>query len=276
MARADKYPVNTPRADGKTRKELKHGGGRTGGKTTALKGVEAPATKSAPVRRKDGAKKSDDAAKSAGRPKAGRAGGASRSPAPPVVVPRQEVRPEPKAKKDKQPVMLPKSLVDTVPAALDILKHLQEIDGQFIRLADELRKASDRGAIPLARAFVVLHALHGSFDARMKQMGATFNVYKTSIVPEVFEREDVPHIPLAEGFRVGTSSTAYASIKGGAKEDAIKWLKANNYEDIVQETVNSSTLSALARNLREEKNVDLPEDLFSVNDVLNTSVTRTK
>lgn len=178
-------------------------------------------------------------------------------------------------KAKKAPVSLPKSLVDTAPAALIVLEHLRGIDKGMMELADQLRAASNKGSTQLSRAFVVLHALQGSFEERSKILNAMFAVYKTSVVPGVFENEGVPHVALAEGFRVGTSMTSFTSMVSDQKEEAMKWLRNNDYADIIQETVNSSTLSALARNLREEQNIDLPEQFFTTKDVANTSVTRT-
>jgi hypothetical protein len=60
------------------------------------------------------------------------------------------------------------------------------------------------------------------------------------------------------------------------KEHGIRWLKSNGHGGIVQETVNSSTLSAFAKNMLEEQGIELPPDLFKVGTAPYTSITKAK
>lgn len=49
----------------------------------------------------------------------------------------------------------------------------------------------------------------------------------------------------------------WASLKAETKEQAVEWLKDSEFSDIVKEQVNSQSLSALVKELRD--NGDLPE-----------------
>lgn len=172
---------------------------------------------------------------------------------------------------------LPKSLLNALPSGVSIIKHVQAIEALYPDLVREIAAANKAGAIQLARAFVVLHRLNERMLAEktgFKQFKALWSETKSVTVPNCFEQSGVDSLPLSEGFRVGTSSTAYASILPDKKPEAYVWLKENDKGDIIQETINSSTLSALAREMAE-KNEELPDDLFKVTPLANTSVTKT-
>lgn len=180
------------------------------------------------------------------------------------------------------PATLPASLVKALPTAVMILKHAAEIAKLLTPLRKELEASRKHGAVQMARSFVVLHRMMERLDETLKPLThdsaenpGLFAEYKKKLLPEVFEVEGVPSIPLAEGFRVSVGYKYYASITKGSKDAAYQWLRENNLPDIIQPTVNASSLSAAAKDLIENKNIDMPEDLFTVAHVPTTSVTKT-
>lgn len=173
------------------------------------------------------------------------------------------------------PPPLPKSLVQALPASSTIMKHISAVEMLIPALRKEMVEAKKNGAIPLARAFTVLHRLVSTIDSKLQPLSALFEEYKTIECPAAFEQSGITSVPLTEGYRVGISYTLRASIKAEMKTDAYKWLQQNQLGDIITETVNSSTLSATARTLLEDQNKELPDKLFNVANVPNTSVTRT-
>lgn len=204
------------------------------------------------------------------------------APKPPVKPAANKDRPkgqpsngDPNKPEKAPPPPLPESLIASLPAARDIVNHLREIDKRMPALKAQLLSAKERGAIDLARAFVVMHRMMAVLSGSEKWMDELFTKYKELDCPEVFEAAGVTHVPLAEGYRVGLNYLTRASIRAGLKEVAHQWLIENGHQDIITETVNASTLSALARTLQEEENLSLPEDLFNVALMTNTSVTKT-
>lgn len=188
--------------------------------------------------------------------------------------------PPPNSRPAKPPAVdatprLPASLVAALPVSKEIMQHVAAIEKLLPRLERELDKTRKGGAIPLARAFTVLHRMKTRIDGVLKPFTELFELCKKNYCPEAFERDGVTSVPLAEGFRVGVSSPLYASIVSGQKEAAYEWLRAHDLGDIIQPTVSSSTLSAVAREMLEDKNMELPADLFRVAQVHNTSVTKT-
>ena len=68
----------------------------------------------------------------------------------------------------------------------------------------------------------------------------------------------------------------FASIIAEKRPQAFQWLRDNGYGDIIQETVNASTLSAFAKTLLETENKELPEEFFRVHAESQATLTRGK
>lgn len=144
-------------------------------------------------------------------------------------------------------------------------------------LEKQLAIANKAGPVQLARAFVVLHRLNErllSEDKALKPMKALYGDYKNLKVPEAFEAAGVPNVSLDEGFRVGVSVRTVASVMPGMKEKAFTYLESIGKRDLIQETLNASTLSAYAKQIGEE-NRDLPSDIFNVARMPNATVNKT-
>jgi hypothetical protein len=171
---------------------------------------------------------------------------------------------------------LPATIINAAPATAAIVAAVRDAAAGIPKLAKDMERAKKGGAIPLARAFVALHRLKSRIDDELKPLDELFKRYKEVEVPQTFEAEGVTNVPLAEGFRVGLSSRLLASIPAEHRTQAYDWLRAHDLGDLISETVNAGTLSAAARALMEERNMELPPDLFTVAMVPNTSVTVTE
>lgn len=176
---------------------------------------------------------------------------------------------------------MPASLIKALPTAAIMIKHATEIAKLLPSLEKELKASQAHGAVQLARSFVVFYRLVERMKETIKpiyhddaEKPGLFEQYKRKLLPEAFEIEGVKSIPLAEGYRVGTSSTFRASIKKDQKDKAYAWLRANQLGDIISTTVNASTLSSAASRMIEDENKEFPEALFNVAMVPTTSVTK--
>lgn len=170
---------------------------------------------------------------------------------------------------------LPPSLVQALPVAKMIIGKLTSLTSEIAQLERELNAARLMGAIPMARAFVVLHRMVEKIDNDLKPIFRTFEEYKTQHLPKVYEDSGVTSLPLAEGYRVGVAQTLRASIRKDQKDAAYQWLRENGLDDLITSTVNASSLSSTARIMLEEDNKELPTDIFNVALMATTSVTKT-
>ena len=142
-------------------------------------------------------------------------------------------------------------------------------------LTAEFNAAVTSDVVEAARAFVALRHLKDKIDETDTAFNKLFEPAKNETMPQKFEEAGVPSVTLDEGQRVTVSHLVRASVKGGKKDEAFQWLRDNGLGDTVSETVNSSTLSAVAKSLIEDGS-ELDEDLFSVHVLPTTSVTRTR
>lgn len=179
--------------------------------------------------------------------------------------------------KDDATPTLPRTLVEALPVSLKIMEHVHAIEKLTPMLIKQLESSKKKGPIALARAFVVFHRLREALCSdeknRFKPISRLFEDYKVKIVPETLEQSGLDNVPLSEGFRVGVNHAWRASIIKDNKRAAYEWMR-DNYPDIISETINASTLAALAKDL-SEKNQELPADLFNAAQVPGASVTRT-
>lgn len=185
------------------------------------------------------------------------------------------------AKKAGPKPPLPKSLTQIVPTAAKIVKLADDIAKLLPSIQREMKAAEHKGAIPLARAFVVLHRLNEVVGEKLAPFAKIVSEFKDASCPEALEAAGITSVPLDEGYRVGVSYNMRVSMKGDNKTAEGQALRAKamayirkHYPDVISETVNASTLSSLARDLAEA-NKELPEELFNVAYMPTTSVTGT-
>lgn len=169
--------------------------------------------------------------------------------------------------------MAQSKVLPSVGPVVERLEFVEKHIAQFLK--SEVDGADANGPIELARALVVLRFLKDKIDAAFKEFTDIYASVKDVKLPEAFDRANIPNVTLDEGYRVGVSHSLRASVKANMKDAAIKWLQDNGLGDIVTETINASTLSAVARTMAED-NKELDESVFHVFIQPTTSVTKTK
>lgn len=163
--------------------------------------------------------------------------------------------------------------------AADFANLLARADSLISVIGAEAQKIQEAGdAVQYARAFVVLHHLRAKLDEFDKNYNKVYEVIKKERMPAMLEAVGMTNVPLAEGYRVGVSLNYRASIREGQKDAAHKWLREQGLGDLIQETVNASTLSAAAKALLEDETNprELDDTIFNCAFMPTTSVTKTK
>lgn len=172
----------------------------------------------------------------------------------------------------------------SIPAALatalkDVTLRTQALQKAVDKATEILDAYKPDTAAKAATTLVAIEPLWKAIEEEQKKLGSWVNLYRVSIIPERFIAESLGTISLktsAGNYRFTISNQWRASVVEGEKDKAIGWLNDNGYGEIVQETINASTLSAFARRLNEEENIELPTDYFKVATVPVTSVTKVK
>ena len=91
-------------------------------------------------------------------------------------------------------------------------------------------------------------------------------------VPDIMRRHSVKTITVEDVGRVTNSHRFSASMID--KERGYEWLRAEGHGGLITETVNSSSLSAFAKDMLENHGVELPDDIFKVGTQAYTSITK--
>lgn len=142
-------------------------------------------------------------------------------------------------------------------------------------LTTDVAETESQGVVEFTRAFVTLRQIKDLIEESLKPFDKFYEEVKGIKLPAAFEAHGVPTVTLEEGYRVTVAYNVRASVKGGQRDAAYQWLRDNGLGDIITDTVNASTLSALARSMAEE-NKELDTELFTVAILPTTSVTKTK
>lgn len=159
-----------------------------------------------------------------------------------------------------------------------------EIDAILVNVqkaVDRVKKSSD---LPSTVAvYIKLRLMHDRFESLFKALGQIKDFLKNEQVPKAFEANSGTTFTSDLGYRITVSDIIRASIKEGCKDPAFKWLRGHDLQDIITETVNASTLSAVAKKMIEEaaeapegEGVELPDALFNVVPMKSTSMTKVK
>lgn len=170
---------------------------------------------------------------------------------------------------------LPASLFNKNSPARQIATDIEDL-ARHLRYLQAYMFEASKSATTLARAFVVLHKLNENMSLLEKTFTQMFEHYKTVAVPEVLDLAGVSNVPLTEGFRIGTSSRLWASIRADCQSKAFVWLRSAELGDLIKPTVNPQTLSSAIGKHIEEKHEEPPPELINLLWKSNTSVTQTK
>ncbi len=151
------------------------------------------------------------------------------------------------------------------------------IDRLSIAIKDIESELEKVKLMPLEEAAIYYQQFRAKFDwldEVRDKWASVKEVLSVQIMPEIFEKSNVDnYIKLKSGWNVGVSYKLTASMKD--KIGGMKWLEENGLADLIQPTVNASTLSSVAKGFIEE-NKSLPEEFFNVVNKPTTKVTKSK
>lgn len=147
-------------------------------------------------------------------------------------------------------------MAETTQVTIDRL-HATAVD-----LKEELSKVRAMSLEEAAVWYVNFRDNYDYLDSVRDEWSKIKEELSGQIMPEIFERSQQDQsIKLKNGKTVVVSFRTTASIKD--KMGGYNWLKENGLGDLIQPTVNASTLASVATGLIEE-NRSLPSEFFNV------------
>ena len=126
--------------------------------------------------------------------------------------------------------------------------------------------------LAIIRHFDQLRRVNAIIKDAKKALDAIEQSFSREHVPEALREQGVKSVTIDGIGRVTISHRWSASMID--KEKGMDWLRSNGHGGIIQETVNSSTLSAFAKDLFQEQDTELPPELFKVGQMAVTSITK--
>lgn len=148
---------------------------------------------------------------------------------------------------------------------------LKKANGNLTQRIDELRKGGHLP--PVLKFFYHVQAIYEQLDETRKAIYAQLEGMSRNVIPEMMSEQGIKTISLEDiGYRFTVNARLSASIADKAK--GYDWLREHGHGDLIQETVNSSSLSAFAKSFIAEKGQDLPPEIFKVSTMRFTSCTK--
>jgi hypothetical protein len=118
------------------------------------------------------------------------------------------------------------------------------------------------GWAKLADTIRTLQARKAGLEEEMQTIGTELKLICVDVIPDKMAEQDLRMVPLAEGGRIELRHKAFCSVRTGCKPALEAWLVEIDAADIIQPTVNASTLKSLCKS-RLDKGETIPEDVIN-------------
>lgn len=144
------------------------------------------------------------------------------------------------------------------PTPLELLQFLEATERSF---KHELLEAEAEGdLVALVTAFFHFDQFCKRLDDAKKSMRNMLQGFERAAIPKAFETQGLDRIRIPEIKKsVGPQAQFSASVVD--KDKLFEWLRENGQGDVIQETVNSSTLTAFVKRMIEETGSEPPTDI---------------
>lgn len=147
------------------------------------------------------------------------------------------------------------------------------------QFADNLEKWADDTKenppelVDLAKAYFTLKNGYEAIDAQRKRIYHVVDMLNKHLIPTQLEKAGLDMIRVPEIER-SFSPRLQISASLIDKERGMEWLRKEGKGDLIQETVNSSTLASFVRNMIIDEGIDPPEDIVKVSQYYTTGVAK--
>lgn len=137
----------------------------------------------------------------------------------------------------------------------------------LILAADQLQKALDAaqeaGLVPTVKAYYAADQKYKLLDTARKKIYALLDAVDKGVLPKLFDDNDLDLVRVPELARSFYPTTKY-SAKTIDKEKLMDWLRQEGQEELISETVNSSTLAGFLKDRMLSEGIDPPSDIVEL------------
>ena len=111
----------------------------------------------------------------------------------------------------------------------------------------EERRGEKYDGLSLVDCAKTLHDLNsqkGFLKDQMAELQKDIDVLGMSIIPDMMEEDEIDTMKITDVGRLQLRADAYCSVLAGDREAFHQWLRDNNQEPLIKETVHPGTLKA--------------------------------
>lgn len=112
-----------------------------------------------------------------------------------------------------------------------------------------------------------------SVDELLSALNKRYDYLRLKAIPDRFDNEGITNMKVEGVGRVQLTADLYASIKSGKKEEAYQYLSDTGHGDVIQPSINPSTMKATIKAMIQ-KGEEVPEELFTVTPFSRASITK--
>lgn len=116
-----------------------------------------------------------------------------------------------------------------------------------------------------------LKEVHEALESLKSHVGKVYDFYRTAVVPARMEDAGVETVKISGVGRLGLTSDLNVSCPD--KIEAFKWLEEIGSGDLIQDTVNASSLKAMLKR-RLQSGEDIPEEIYVIKPFTRASITK--
>lgn len=127
--------------------------------------------------------------------------------------------------------------------------------------------------VELVREMRNVQSAKESAEDVVKALNKKFDFLRITKIPQVMEDEGIQRLSVEGVGRVALTADMHVSVREGQKESFYEWLRDNGREDLIQPTVNSSTLKATVKNM-VKNGEEFPDELLNVSPFTRASITK--
>ena len=140
-------------------------------------------------------------------------------------------------------------------------------------IENEFVQYDEMPLIELIKEMRVIQGEKEALEEELKDLNKHFDFLRITKIPQMMEDSGVKNINVEGVGRVSLTADMHVSVKAEMKEAFYLWLRDNGREDLIQPTVNSSTLKATVKNM-VKKGEEIPDDLLNVSPFTRASITK--
>lgn len=140
-------------------------------------------------------------------------------------------------------------------------------------MSTEYEQYDSMSLVELVHAMSTLQNRKESTEEQLKLIQKEFDFLRITKIPAKMEDEGIDRINVTGIGRVSLTADMHVSIKSEMKPQFHEWLRDTGRGDLLQETVNPSTLKAAVKSMYRSGE-EIPEGLLNVSPFTRASITR--